>query len=832
MKGGADEGSADEGVMPNSMRARLYMSYIGLFIGLVCAALLAQWLEGWPLGPGELVALALLLACALGALLLVRRAFERLAAGVEQLDEALRRFHAGQPTQLRPADLPPELQPLARSLSAMGAQAQEQQRELHDQLRRTALLTRLSIELRESLDPATIVREILGVLLSNTRADTAGVILVGPDGSVALAMAQTAGGPARPVPPDKARRVLERGLAGWVLRNGASVLLSDIAHDTRWLSFSDSRPAGSAVALPLSHSRVTLGVLTITHAERAQFSGKDLLLLESVAAQVGVALSAALRHTEERIQREQALLLFSMSQFLTSERSTADLTQELLEKSRAVFEARRIELFLCGGGALQPAPGGRPAGSADADLEPLIAAAAADACRTREVVIRMLPGRAERAPGSCIALPLQHSGSAIGAFVLVPPSSGPPSLPARVWSMLTIFTNVAAAAFANLQLVAQLHTRAEHLEEVVGERTRQLQHSRDLLRVVFDHLPDALLLLDAQGRVLAANDAFCRRVLGQSPQEAVGHTYQTLLERLRADGRLCFEEQGPGESARRAVCAGAAGQQRWFEIDHYHIPNAEPPQTIERWRDITRQEQLHRQLLLHEQLASLGRLAASVVHEVGNPLQGVRSCLDLCREDPDLPPAALEYLDLADRELERINQLLDRWRDLYRPAQLVWQPVDLNRLAELIQQISRRELTKRRIEMRCDLEPRLPAVRGQPDALRQVLLNLLLNAQEAMPEGGLLRLATRSEPRRRANLLEVCDSGRGISPERLERLFEPDQSRPAQQLGLGLYLSREIVRKHGGEIRVTSAVGQGTTVLISLPWSEALDGEHDAAAGG
>lgn len=820
--------------MPNSMRARLYVSYTGLFIGLVCAALLAQWLKGWPLGPGELVALGLLLACALGALLLVRRAFDQLVNGVEQIDDALRRFHEGLPPQISATALPPELQPLARSLNLMSAQAQEQQRELHDQLRRTALLTRLSIELRESLDPATIVREILGVLLSNTRADTAGVILVGPDGSVALAMAQTAGDTVRQIPPEKARRVLERGLAGWVLRNGGSVLLSDIAHDTRWLSFSDSRPAGSAMALPLSHSRVTLGVLTITHAERAQFSSKDLLLLESVAAQVGVALSAALRHAEERLQREQALLLFSMSQFLTSERSTADLTQELLEKSRAVFEARRIELFLCGsgGGTLLLAAGGQPASPVDADLERLIASAAADACRTREVVIRMLPGRAERTPGSCIALPLLHSGSAIGAFVLVPPSSGPPSLPARVWSMLTIFTNVAAAAFANLQLVEQLHMRAEHLEEVVSERTRQLQHSRDLLRVVFDHLPDALLLLDGQGQVLAANDAFCRRVLGQSPQEAVGHEYHALLERLRTDGRLCFEEQGPGESSRRAVCTNATGQQRWFEIDHYHIPNVVPAQTIERWRDITRQEQLHRQLLLHEQLASLGRLAASVVHEVGNPLQGVRSCLDLCREDPDLPASALEYLDLANGELERINQLLDRWRDLYRPAQLVWQPVDLNRLVGVIQQISQRELNKRRIEIRCELEPRLPAVRGQPDALRQVLLNLLLNAQEAMPEGGLLRMATCSDAQRRTNCLQVSDSGCGISPQRLEHLFEPEQSRQTQKLGLGLYLSREIVQKHGGEIRVTSAVGQGTTVLISLPWSEAGDGEDDVVAGG
>ncbi|HEU4325918.1 MAG TPA: GAF domain-containing protein [Roseiflexaceae bacterium] len=812
--------------MPETIRNRFSGRVVGVLTTGSGAALALLLMIGLPHSATDRAALVLLAAAALGGLLWVLHSTLALRDGLAAVTAALRDTHYGQPSMLDTEHLPPELRPLTSGFNRLSDQLANQQRNLRDQLRRTALLTRLSIELREALEPPAVVRDILTVILSSTSAESASIILIGPDGSTDLAMSMH-GSSLNTIPGERVRRVLEQGLAGWVLRHGGSVLLNDSANDPRWINFDSSPPIGSAVSLPLSHSRVILGVLTISHAERDQFSSHDLLLLEGVAAQVGVALSAAQRYVEERRQREQALLLFAMSQFLTSERSAADLTEELLDKSNAVFDAQRIELFLRGTEGEQLLSTGRRAAPAhDPLLDAPCATAAAEACHSREVAIRTLPEQGGT-PRYCIALPLLHNGNAIGAFVLAPPPGSAPVLPARVWSLLTIFTNVAAAAFANLRLVEQLHLRAERLEELVSERTFQLQRSRDLLRVVFDHLPDGLVLLDDQHRVLAANEAFCGRVLALAPQQAVGLGYNALIGAACSSGRLRPEEQGPGETTPPMVCDGPQGQRRWYEINRYVI-DGPAAQTLERWRDITRREELHRELLLYEQQAALGRLAASVVHEVGNPLQGVRSCLDLCREDPGLPQSAAEYLDMANSELERINQQLDRWRDLYRPSQLVWQQVDLNRLVAATQQLTAREMHKRRIALRTALAEDLPPVRGQPDALRQVLLNLLLNAQEAMPNGGLIEIMTCQDTRRRMICFSIVDSGQHRA--RLDPLLGGGAGGQPQQLGL--HLSREIVQKHGGTISVSSAAETGTAVTVWLPWSEGDDGKGDTAAGG
>ncbi len=248
---------------------------------------------------------------------------------------------------------------------------------------------------------------------------------------------------------------------------------------------------------------------------------------------------------------------------------------------------------------------------------------------------------------------------------------------------------------------------------------------------------------------------------------------------------------------------------------------------IERWRDVTRQEELHRQLLLHEQLASLGRLAASVVHEVGNPLQSVRSCLELCREEGPLPASTAEYLDLAKGELARMSHILAQLRDLYRPPRQVWEQVDLHQVIRTVQRITAAQLRRDQIKLELILAPDLPPVNAQPGALHQVLVNLMLNAASAMPDGGVISIATQADADRRMSRFSVADTGVGISPRQLSRLFEPFATGTAQGLGLGLYLSHQIIQQHQGHIDITSTVNVGTTVTVYLPWSEENEGSEE-----
>jgi PAS domain S-box-containing protein len=535
------------------------------------------------------------------------------------------------------------------------------QAQLADQLQRTALLTRLSLELRVTRDTQLIVEQILRVLSANTDAEQASIILLAADGSVEAATALNAGR-IEPLVEGRASQVLERGLAGWALRQGCTVIVPDVANDPRWAVLSSTRPNGSAMVTPLSYAYDTLGVLTITHRAIERFGSQDLLLIEGIAAQAGVAISAARHFMHERRRREQALQLFAMSQFLAGERSKQDLAHELLSKSITIFDVAGVALYFPAEetselGCFLAHP---PAGNGAADGR---AAAIAAQAWQQQMPITMSAEHDDTQ--ALFALPLRHNGASIGAIVLA--RSGQAVFPAETWSLLTIFTNSAAAAFANQQLIERLSQRASELERLVDERTAQLKHSRDMLRLVFDNLPDGLVLMDSTAHILAANNAFCRAILGRRPQQVVGQHYPAIIAELARAHELEITRHRGDEAGSWRICrTDTVGQQRWYAVDRLLIENDGQQQYLERWRDVTRQEELQRELVVQQQLTALARLAASMAHELGNPLQTVQGCLDLCREDGGLNPTSAEYLALADAELERMGALLMRLRALYR----------------------------------------------------------------------------------------------------------------------------------------------------------------------
>ncbi|HEX5690876.1 MAG TPA: GAF domain-containing protein, partial [Roseiflexaceae bacterium] len=379
----------------------LYMAALGFTIGLLCV-----------------LPVVYLMSAARS------RSLHALVAGLELARE-------GTFQELDEASVPPEFVPVTHSYNRMGQTLEARQHELHAQLRNTALLTRLSLELRGSLDPHAIVRDVLLVLASNTEADTASILLLAPSGTVEIATAITSSQLSE-IPLERANKICERGLAGWALRNDHRVVLPDISKDERWLRFEDQEARGSAIVLPLIYGRTTLGVLTITHHAREHFTSKDLLLMEGVAAQASAALSAAQRHAEDVQRREQALVLLSMSQFLTSKRSGADLANELLQKSASVFEIYHSALYLQDREAGQLSciaalPGQlAPNLAPNAAFEEAMAAAAERAWQSQETIIDTLAaaaaGNADEL--ACVALPLLHNGDTIGAFVLLSPARG------------------------------------------------------------------------------------------------------------------------------------------------------------------------------------------------------------------------------------------------------------------------------------------------------------------------------------------------------------------------------------------------------------------------
>ncbi|MBN1977495.1 MAG: response regulator [Anaerolineae bacterium] len=227
-------------------------------------------------------------------------------------------------------------------------------------------------------------------------------------------------------------------------------------------------------------------------------------------------------------------------------------------------------------------------------------------------------------------------------------------------------------------------------------------------------------------------------------------------------------------------------------------------------------EQSQRQLVQTEKLTATGRLAASLAHEINNPLQAIHNSLQLMLSFQLEAAEQKEYLQIADEEIERLMHLVASILEFARPPQREMRAANLNDVAERVLALAGKYLQHRRVAIKRALSTDLPPIVVAPDELEQVFINLVLNAVDAMPDGGTLRVASwQAEDGRLA--VAFSDTGHGIAPEDLKRVFEPFFSTREDGTGLGLTVSHNVVERHGGEITVESALGQGTTFTVWLP---------------
>ncbi|GAB4285259.1 MAG: hypothetical protein Kow0092_39390 [Deferrisomatales bacterium] len=228
-------------------------------------------------------------------------------------------------------------------------------------------------------------------------------------------------------------------------------------------------------------------------------------------------------------------------------------------------------------------------------------------------------------------------------------------------------------------------------------------------------------------------------------------------------------------------------------------------------------ERMHRQLLHAEKLGAIGKLAASIAHEFNNPIFGVQNVLEALRAR--LPPSDrdAEMVDLALQECRRVTRLIRDLQGFNRPTSGTFGPTDVHQAIDAMLVFCKKDFSTRGIRVVKRYAQALPVVHAVEDQIRQVILNLFNNARDAMAEGGTLEVET--EARNGAVAIRIRDSGRGIPPEDQQRVFEPFfTTKPSVKgTGLGLSVSYGIVKNHGGEIRVLSRPGAGTTFTVLLP---------------
>ncbi|HEM62546.1 MAG TPA: hypothetical protein ENO24_09660, partial [Chloroflexi bacterium] len=240
--------------------------------------------------------------------------------------------------------------------------------------------------------------------------------------------------------------------------------------------------------------------------------------------------------------------------------------------------------------------------------------------------------------------------------------------------------------------------------------------------------------------------------------------------------------------------------------------------TIAVVEDITEAKEAQEALIKAEKLAVTGRLAASLAHEINNPLQAVIGCLGLAQESLAEGEEIARYLNVGLEELRRAADVVTRLREVQKVSEPgEKKPVDLRTLLEKATTLTRQRCEERDVQASLQCPDRLPSVSADEGRLQQVFLNLILNAVDAMDEGGELLIVAKETKDPAGASIEFTDTGAGIDQEVMQKLFDPFVTTKEQGLGLGLYVSRNIVEDYGGRIEAQSLPGRGTTFGVWLP---------------
>jgi PAS domain S-box-containing protein len=385
-----------------------------------------------------------------------------------------------------------------------------------------------------------------------------------------------------------------------------------------------------------------------------------------------------------------------------------------------------------------------------------------------------------------------------------------------------------AIAIEELQnTVEELQTAEEELRQQHDEliETRhQIEVERARYTALFDLAPNGYLVTDTAGVIQEANRAAVA-LLGVSQEILVG---KPLILWIAKEDRLAFHTQLSRLTQELQVHDWELRLQPQegstfpasIAVAIRHHPQEQQPVLYWLLRDLTERKRVEETLRRTEALALLGKLAAGVSHEIRNPLGAIVLHMDLLEEElhalvSECPAQIAEPLAEIKTQLTRLDNLVQDYLSLARIASLQREPTDIGTFVDNFLQEVASQVAERGVTLRREGPASLGLTALHTNTFRRVLLNLVQNALDAMPQGGTLTLRgwqTASHVH-----LGIRDTGTGIPADQLMRIFEPLYTTKLAGTGLGLYMAREIVAAHHGELRVMSEVGSGTTFTIALP---------------
>jgi PAS domain S-box-containing protein len=369
------------------------------------------------------------------------------------------------------------------------------------------------------------------------------------------------------------------------------------------------------------------------------------------------------------------------------------------------------------------------------------------------------------------------------------------------------------------KLERQLQTYREELEGKVKERTREIEETKQYLENLLENANDVIYTLDAEQRFTYVNSKV--NIWGYRKDDLLGWPYLSLLSRRHRGRRLKNTLDIGAKQVYEVEVVTRMGETRTVMVSVSPLQGVEGEilGVLGIARDMTETKKLEQQIRSSEKLASVGMLASGVAHEINNPLGGILNCLYNLRKGSLSPSRQEEYWASMEDGVRRVQKIVRQLLDFSQQHEPEFSPTDINQVIDRVLVLTTHQFAPKQIQLEKALGHTLPSLMVDRHMIEQVLMNLILNAVQAMKTGGVLTI--RTSVVEGICRVEVGDTGSGIPPAILPRIFDPffTTKSEGEGTGLGLSVSLGIVERHGGKILVESEVGKGTTFTLCLPLS-------------
>jgi len=363
-------------------------------------------------------------------------------------------------------------------------------------------------------------------------------------------------------------------------------------------------------------------------------------------------------------------------------------------------------------------------------------------------------------------------------------------------------------------------------EEVIRRLTQELEDVKNFTESIIQSIGSGIIITEMDDTITYINRAG-EKILGYSKDDLIGKSFSIFALREKQsvvhpilNNPDDLDTRKEGWMRRKDRMEFPVG----FTINNHLSIRGEMIGKIVIFRDLTNVYKQEEEILRMDRLVSLGKLASDIAHELRNPLAGIKTTAQALGEEIPKDDPRREYLNRITKEIDRLNELLKTFFSFAKPQKLNLVHCEIKAIINEIIPFLIKEIAEKRIRFVETYHPQLPKIKVDKNQMYQVFLNLFLNAIQAMPDGGELKIEvspviSSSPDRTKQNFIKIAvsDTGTGIPPNIVRKIFDPFFTTKPKGIGLGLSITYQIIKKHGGTIKVESQLEKGTSIVINLP---------------